>query len=64
VSQDLYSIEQVAAILGLRVGTVREGRLKVVRIGSCLFNGLQAATRYREILEITHTFSLPRVGDR
>ncbi len=37
MSQDLYSIEQVAALLGLHVKTVRnyvrDGRLKAVRIG-------------------------------
>lgn len=37
MSQDLYSVEQVAELLGLHVKTVRhyvvEGRLKAVRIG-------------------------------
>ena len=37
MSQDLYSVEQVADLLGLHVKTVRnyvrEGRLKAVRIG-------------------------------
>src|SRR5437016_63386 len=37
MSQDLYSVEQVAALLGLHVRTVRnhvrDGRLKAVRIG-------------------------------